>query len=75
MSGFLAFVVAFALFAGQPAGQEHALEHLEPVIFWIPDELPPTYGVCVYAWGYHPMIYAEGRTYSFRRVCWEYGAL
>lgn len=64
-----------AIFASQPHGQEYACEDGEPVLFWIPDELPPAYGECIYVWGYHPMILHEGRLRSFRDVCWSSGSL
>jgi hypothetical protein len=70
----LVLVLLAALFVSEPRGQEYALEHGDPVLFWIPDEQPPRYGTCFYLWGYYPVIYGPRGMIEFRDVEWICGA-
>jgi len=68
-------VILAAVFAGEPRGQEYSLAHGDPVLFWIPDEQPPRYGICCHLWGYCPCIISDGKTHRFQNVEWCSGGL
>jgi hypothetical protein len=69
------FLLAAAAWFGEPLGQEYALQHGDPVLYWKVDEAPPTYGQCVYLWGYYPVIYGPRGMVEFRDVEWTSGSL
>lgn len=70
-----ALAIVAAVWASEPRGQEYALEHGDPVLFWIPDEQPPRCGTCYYLWGYVPTISCDGKSHRFADVEWCRGSL
>lgn len=68
-----AWFLSVAVFVAEHRGQEYALAHGDPVMFWVPDAQPPKYGTCCYLWGYWPCIVCDGKTVRFEDVEWCYG--
>ena len=73
MAALLAACVSLATWCSEPPGQQYTLRHGDAVLFWRDDEMPPRYGKCCFLWGYYPVIWCEGKTFSFQAVSWSCG--
>ena len=78
ISLILSLLLVVGLYQSEPREQEFTLDHGDRIIYWVDDEVSPTYGTVIIVWGYWRLIVSDNKSLPsprFQDVSWIRGEL